>query len=90
MNIQPLKTESVPTPAKPKAAPAKPAPEPPAQPPIQATKNERHLEALRNEPDVRAAEVERGKSLAADPNYPSPDVLAKLAEIFVNDATRIQ
>jgi len=90
MNIQPLKTDAVPTPAKPKAAPAKPAPEPPPQPAVQATKNERHLEALRNEPDVRAAEVARGKALAADPHYPSSDVLAKLAEIFVNDASRIQ
>lgn len=90
MNIQPLKTDAVPTPAKSKAAPAKPAPEPPPQPAIQATKNERHLETLRNEPAARPAEVERGKTLAADPNYPSSDVLAKLAEIFVNDASRFQ
>ena len=31
-------------------------------------------------PDVRADEVERGKRLVADPNYPSDDLLEKLAE----------
>ena len=31
-------------------------------------------------PDLRADEVERGKRLVADPNYPSDDLLEKLAE----------
>ena len=88
MNIQPLKTESVPTPAKPKTPLAKPTPEEPPETATQSTKHERHLEALRNEPAVRAEEVARGKALAADPNYPPDDLLAKLAEIFVNDASR--
>ena len=88
MNIQPLKTESVPTPAKPKTPLPKPSPEVPPETVTQSTKNERHLEALRNEPAVRADEVARGQALAADPNYPSDDLLAKLAEIFVNDASR--
>lgn len=88
MNIQPLKSESVTAPAKPKAQPAKPSPAATPDEPLQSTKNERHMEALRKEPDVRTTEVERGKALAADPNYPSDDILAKLAEIFVNDARR--
>lgn len=88
MNIQPLKTESVPTPAKPKTPLAKPSPEVPPETTTPSTKNDRHLEALRQEPAVRAEEVTRGKALAADPTYPSDDLLAKLAEIFVNDASR--
>ena len=35
-------------------------------------------------PDVRAEEVERGKRLVADPNYPSDDLLEKLAEGLLN------
>ena len=31
-------------------------------------------------PDLRVDEVERGKRLVADPNYPSDDLLEKLAE----------
>jgi BRCT domain type II-containing protein len=90
MNIQPLKTESVPVPAKPKAQVAKPSPASSPTETSQSAKSQRLLEVLRNEPDVRASEVERGKALAADPNYPSDDVLAKLAEIFVKDASRIR
>jgi len=88
MNIQPLKTESLSVPAKPKAQPAIPIRASAQEETPQSTKNERLMKALRNEPDVRATEVERGKALAADPNYPSDDILGKLAEIFVNDAKR--
>ena len=35
-------------------------------------------------PDVRADEVERGKRLVADPNYPSDALLEKLAEGLLN------
>ena len=31
-------------------------------------------------PDLRADEIERGKRLVADPNYPSDEILDKLAE----------
>jgi hypothetical protein len=88
MNIQPLKTECVSLPAKPKAQAAKPTQASSPNEPLQSTKNERLMNLLRNEPEVRATEVERGKALAADPNYPSDDIFAKLAEIFVNDAKR--
>lgn len=37
-------------------------------------------------PAVRPAEVERGKVLARDPEYPSDNVLAKLAEIFAESS----
>ena len=88
MNIQPCKSECVPVPSKPTAKSAKPAKEPSAEQAPSATKQEKLLAALGNEPDVRAQEIERGKALAADPDYPSGDLLAKLAEVFVNDARR--
>ena len=88
MNIQPLKTDCVHAPAKPKAPPAKPTQASSANEAPEGARNHRLMEALRNETDVRAAEVDRGKALAADPNYPSDDILAKLAETFVNDAKR--
>ena len=88
MNIQPCKSESVPVPSKPTTKPAKPAKEPSAEAAPSATKQEKLLAALDKEPDVRAQEIERGKALAADPDYPSSDLLAKLAEVFVNDARR--
>jgi hypothetical protein len=40
-------------------------------------------EALARTPEVRPEVVERGKQLAADPNYPSPDILSKVAEIIL-------
>ena len=34
-------------------------------------------------PDLRTDEIERGKRLVADPNYPNDDILEKLAEGLV-------
>ena len=86
MNIQPFKSDSVPVPAKPAARPTKPVSQPPADEPLEVGKRDKLAAALANEPDVRATEVARGKELAADPGYPSDELLAKLAEVFVNDA----
>ena len=86
MNIQPCKSECVPAPSKPAAKAAKAAKESAASETPQITKQEKLLAELAKEPDVRTQEVERGKALAADPGYPSDDLLAKLAEVFVNDA----
>ena len=86
MNIQPCKSECVPAPSKPAAKAAKAAKESAASETPQVTKQEKLLAELAKEPDVRTQEVERGKALAADPGYPSDDLLAKLAEVFVNDA----
>ena len=88
MNIQPLKTDSVSTPQKAAARSAKPAKEPATEETPQTAKQEKLLSALANEPDVRPGEVARGRDLAADPNYPSDDLLAKLADVFVKDARR--
>ncbi len=84
MNIQPVKSEGVPTPVKPKTVPPK-APEVRAEPESSsATREARLRDILAQEPAVRAEEVARGKALVTDPNYPSADLLAKLAEMFVN------
>jgi hypothetical protein len=84
MNIQPLKSHSVPLPAKPAAKPATPPAEPGAPEAPAKTKRARHLEVLKHEPAVRAGEVERAKRLAADPNYPTDDILARIADRFVS------
>ena len=88
MNIQPCKSECVPVPPKPAAKSAQPAAEPSGGETPQITKQEKLLAALAKEPEVRTQEVGRGKALAADPGYPSDDLLAKLAEVFVNDARK--
>lgn len=84
MNIQPVKPEGVPAPVKPKTAPVK-APEARAE--HESTSNVREArlrDILAQEPEVRPDVVERGKALASDPNYPSGDLLAKLAAMFVD------
>lgn len=83
MNIQPVKPESLPTPARPKAPPAK-APTPDVEPDSShSIRTARLRDLIAQEPAVRPAEVERGKALAKDPTYPSDNLLAKLAEMFV-------
>ena len=88
MNIPPLKTDNVTTPPKAATRSAKPAKEPAAGETPLIAKQEKLLAALANEPEVRPEEIARGKDLAADPGYPSDDLLAKLADVFVKDARR--
>ena len=88
MNIQPYKSESVPVSPKSAAKPAKAAKETSGGEVPQVTKQQKLIADLAKEPDVRTDEVARGKALAADPGYPSDDLLANLAEVFVNDARK--
>jgi hypothetical protein len=88
MNIQPLKSHVVQAPAKPKAQPAKPAAQPESPEAPKAGKYDKLKAALQQEPGVRAEEVARGKALVADPGYPSDEVLAKIAERFLNSNAR--
>jgi len=88
MNIQPVKSEGVPPPAKPKTAPAR-APE--ARTETESLSNAREArlrDLLAQEPAVRAGQVERGKTLAADPGYPSDELLARLAGMFVDGSPK--
>ena len=84
MIIQPVKTENVPAPPKTRPQPA-PGAKPESQPPEQEKvgRKERLMKALERQPSVRPEVIERAKLLAADPDYPSADVLAKVAEKFV-------
>ena len=88
MNIQPFKPDGIPVPAKPATRSAKPAKETGTEATPQVSKQEKLAAALAAEPEVRAEEVARGKALAADPGYPSDDLLAKLAGVFVKDSQR--
>ena len=88
MNIQPLKSDGVPVPPKPGARAAKPATKPADEETAQITQQTKLPASLATEPEVRPEELARGKALAEDPSYPSDDLLAKLADVFVNDARR--
>ena len=58
---------------------SEPTPTPPA--PSQSSKiDELAQKAAASAPDLRADEIERAQRLVADPNYPSDDILEKLAE----------
>lgn len=52
----------------------------------QPAQNERLVNMLQEQPDVRPEAVERAKSLIADPNYPGTGAIASLAKLFINDA----
>ena len=41
------------------------------------------LSAMSKVPPTRAAAVQRAKRLLADPDYPSPEVMRKVAELLV-------
>ncbi len=41
------------------------------------------LNALRRDPDVRAEMIEYGRRLAADSNYPPPEMFPKLAKLVL-------
>jgi hypothetical protein len=44
-----------------------------------------HLRAvLRDEPEVRPEAVERGRTLAADPAYPSPEIVKRISVQILN------
>lgn len=86
MNIQPVKSENVQAPVRPKTPPAR-APQPEANAePAPSVRTARLRDLMDQPPAVRPAEVERGKVLARDPEYPSDNVLAKLAEIFAESS----
>ena len=40
--------------------------------------------ALTQQPEVRPEVVARGRALAADPSYPSPEILRKVGEVIIS------
>jgi hypothetical protein len=50
-----------------------------------STGNAEHLQAaLAGEPEVRPEMVARGQALAADPGYPSPETIQRLAGLIID------
>lgn len=89
MNIQPVKTDAVqvPSKARPKSAPS--VAEPSGTPANENTeRKDRLIEALAKEPEVRPEMLDRAREIASDPNYPGPNVFAKLAARLIQDAKR--
>ncbi len=83
MSIQPVKTEGIAVPLKPKAQPAGTKSSPAQQPATDRVEIERQeslIETVRQEPGIRPEVLERAKALVNDPNYPSADVLSGVAK----------
>ena len=67
-------------------APSSTTSEPAAtQDPVSLRKVAALLTLLENKPEIRAEVVARGRALAADANYPPPDIINKLAGLIVGD-----
>jgi hypothetical protein len=83
VNINPIRTDS--------QIRLEPAPKPVArretpvadQDGFEARAQDQLMSELRQMPDARPDAVALGKKLAADPNYPSDEILGQLAEILV-------
>jgi hypothetical protein len=52
----------------------------------QPAQNQKLVNMLQEQPDIRPDALERAKSLAADPNYPSAAIVAKLAKLVISSA----
>jgi len=88
MNIRSVKAEVVPQPLPtiaPKTSQAAPS-EAAAGDTFQPAQKEQLVNMLQQQPDVRPEAVERAKSLAADPNYPSAKTIAGLAKLVISGA----
>lgn len=88
MNIRSVTTEAVsqPLPASPPQFPATAASS--AGPDsFQPAQNEKLVNMLQEQPEVRPDAVERAKSMADDPNYPGAGAIAGLAKLLIADAS---
>ena len=87
MNIQPVKTDAVQVPSKVRPSSAPAAAEPSGKPEIQTNARKEILaEALSREPAIRPEMLDRARELASDPNYPGPNLFAKLAARLIQHA----
>ena len=84
MQISAAKTSMPPRPIE-SQTPSSPTTErqAPPQDPVDVRRVAILLSMLENKPEVRTEVVARGRALAADPSYPSPDVINKLAGLVV-------
>ncbi len=87
MNIQPVKTDAVQVPLKARPSSTPSVVESTGTPANENTqRKERVVQALTSQPDVRPEMLERAREIASDPNYPGPNVFAKLAARMIRDA----
>jgi hypothetical protein len=87
MNIRPVKTETVPLPARTIASPTPQTASPPStNDTFDPAQNEKLVNMLQQQPDVRPDAVQRAQALAADPNYPSLGAIASLAKLVIAGA----
>jgi len=90
MNIRSVKTDVVPQP--PVAITPKPAQPASTQNAAEAedsfspAQNATLVNMLQQQPEVRPEALQRAQALVADPNYPSTDIVAGLAKLFISDA----
>jgi hypothetical protein len=87
MNIPPVTSDAVSAAFKNRTVPARPnVPEPPADVVDTSTRSSL-VNAVANEAALRPEVVERARKLAGDPNYPSENLLGRLAEYLVKEST---
>jgi hypothetical protein len=91
MNIRSVTTPAATQPSQPAApstsdTPATTAQEASSSDTFQPAQNERMVNMLQEQSDVRPDALERAKSLAADPNYPGTDAIEGLAKMFIADS----
>jgi hypothetical protein len=84
MQITAAKSTMSSSPIEPQA-PSTPAPAAPSPDPVVVHRVAALLAALENKPEVRSEVVARGRALAADPSYPPPDIINKLAGMVVGN-----
>jgi len=85
MNINPINTPIQLSTVKLKAQQPNRAPTTSTTPSPERAKTDDQMESLRSEPDIRPTELSRAQAMVNDPNYPSDDILSKVAEVLIND-----
>jgi hypothetical protein len=63
---------------------ARPSPAAPAPDSLDTTASTALREALASQPEIRPEEVERGRTLAVDANYPPRAIIENIARMFLN------
>lgn len=87
MNIPRVNSDGIVPPAKAKAPPPKALLSRTTADVFKPEHNQRLINRIHEEPDVRPEVVERARALIADPNYPSGEVLAQAAQALLEQNT---
>lgn len=84
MNIDPLDNSGFiqPTRANARSAARQPAAPQQESDRLSAELSEKVRQTLSSMPEIRPEVVERGRQLAADPSYPSPEIVQKIASLI--------